>query len=262
MSEKTPYAPTPTPSSASTAPRPPEETVVGCSSDDTLFLRAVLPVLGAAAGVGLRWLAAWMAGLSWAPWQGIARSVDTLADRWGACTVVGLGIVGALLGAVLAQHLIETMGRVAVTSTGAGFKTKDTLETFGRSEVTDVFADGKDIVLLRGEREVARWSADLPSAKVRAAFDTHGWPWRETGDPFRAAYRPWENGDPGLPAGADTLLRARAGLIDAGKGDHARALRADLAAIGVVVRDEGPVQHWRPVSPAASTGTIGIERRA
>ena len=76
-------------------PGTPEETVVGCSSADTLFLRVVLPVLGAVAGVGLRWLAAWMAGLSWAPWQGIARSVDTLADRWGECTVVGLGILGA-----------------------------------------------------------------------------------------------------------------------------------------------------------------------
>lgn len=243
-------------------PGTPEETVVGCSSADTLFLRVVLPVLGAVAGVGLRWLAAWMAGLSWAPWQGIARSVDTLADRWGACTVVGLGIVGALLGAVLAQHLVETMGRIAVTSTGAGFRTKDTLETLGRSDVTDVFADGKEIVLLSGEREVARWSADLPSAEVRAAFCTHGWPWRETGDPFRAAYRPWEAGDPGLPAGADALLRARAGLIDAGKDGHVRALRADLAAIGVVVRDEGAVQHWRPASPAAPTGAVGVERRA
>ncbi|MFD6164051.1 hypothetical protein ACFWFR_02600 [Oerskovia sp. NPDC060287] len=262
MYEKTPDAPTPTPPSASTTPRTPEETVVGCSSADTLFLRAVLPVLGAAAGVGLRWLAAWMSGLSWAPWQGIARSVDTLADRWGACTVVGLAIVGAIVGAVFAQHLVETMGRVAVTSTGAGFKTKDTLETLGRSEVTDVFADGKEIVLLRGEREVARWSADLPSAEVRAAFDTHGWPWRETGDPFRAAYRPWAAGDLGLPAGADALLRARAGLIDAGKDDHVRELRADLAAIGVVVRDEGTVQLWRPVAPAAPTGAIGVERRA
>lgn len=243
-------------------PGSPEETVVGCSSADTLFLRVVLPVLGAVAGVGLRWLAAWMAGLSWAPWQGIARSVDTLADRWGACTVVGLGILGALLGAVLAQHLVETMGRIAVTSTGAGFRTKDTLETLGRSDVTDVYVEDQEIVLLAGEREVGRWPADLPLAKVREAFTSHGWPWRETGDPFRAAYRRWEIGDPGLPTGADALLRARAGLMDAGKTDHVRALRADLAAIGVVVRDDGAAQYWRPASPAAPTGAVGVERRA
>ncbi|MBM7498113.1 YqeB family protein [Oerskovia paurometabola] len=238
------------------------ETVVGASSGETRFLRLVLPVLGAAAGVGLRWLAAWMAGLPWVPWQGLARSVDALADVWGAWTLVGLGAAGAVVGACFAQHLVENMGRIAVTVTGAGFKNKDTLETVGRTEVTDVFVEGAVIVLLRGGSELHRWPADLPTRHVAAAFTGHGWPWREGGDPFRSAYRRWETGDETLPAGADALLRARAGLLEAGKEAHARDVREDLAAIGVVVRDEGAVQHWRLVADGVGAGAIGVGRRA
>ncbi|MFF2623112.1 YqeB family protein [Oerskovia jenensis] len=242
--------------------RDPAETVVGASSGETRFLRVVLPVLGLAAGVGLRWLAAWMASLPWIPWQGLARSVDALADVGGTWTLVGLGIVGAVVGACFAQHLVETMGRIAVTSTGAGFKNKDTLETVGRTEVTDVFVEGASIVLLAGGRELHRWPADLPAREVGSAFTHHGWPWRAEGDPFRSSYRRWEIGDETLPAGADALFRARAGLIEAGKTIHVREVRADLAAIGVVVRDEGKVQHWRLATDGAGVGAVGVERRA
>ncbi|MHA7135545.1 YqeB family protein [Oerskovia turbata] len=238
----------------------PAETVVGASSGETRFLRLVLPVLGVGAGVGLRWLAEWMASLPWAPWHGAARGVDALADEWGVWTLVGLGVIGAVVGACFAQHLVENMGRIAVTDTGAGFRNKDTLETVGRVEVSDVFVDGSEIVLLRGGRELFRWPAELPAREVRAAFSAHGWPWREDGDPFRAAYRVWEIGDEALPAGADALLRARAGLLDAGKSAHASDAREDLAAIGVIVRDEGTVQHWRLVAEGA--GAVGVERRA
>ncbi|TGJ97530.1 hypothetical protein DLJ96_06145 [Actinotalea fermentans ATCC 43279 = JCM 9966 = DSM 3133] len=258
------------------ASQDPTETVVGVSSRETRFLRLVLPVLGMVAGVGLRWLAAWMAGLPWVPWQGLARSVDALADVWGTWALVGLGALGAVVGACFAQHLVENMGRIAVTCTGAGFKNKDTLETVGRSEVTDVFVEGSQVVLLRAGREVRRWPADLPTRQVAAAFTGHGWPWREGGDPFRAAYHRWDVGDERLPAGADALLRARAGLLEAGKGVHARGVRDDLAVLGVVVRDEGTVQHWRLATDVSATGTgsstgtgtgigagaVGVERRA
>lgn len=240
----------------------PTETVVGAASGETRFLRLVLPVLGVAAGVGLRWLAAWMASLPWIPWQGLARSVDALADVWGTWALVGLGVIGAVAGACVAQHLVENMGRIAVTGTGAGFKNKDTLETVGRAEVTDVFVEGTEIVLLRRGRELHRWPADLPTRQVAAAFTGHGWPWREGGDPFRAAYRRWELGDETLPVGADALLRARAGLLEAGKEAHVRDVRDDLAAIGVVVRDEGTVQHWRLATDGAGAGAVGVERRA
>ena len=41
------------------------------------------------------------------------------------------------------------------------------------------------------------------------------------------------------------LLKARARALDKGDGDEAVQLRADLARLGVVVRDENKRQYWR-----------------
>ena len=48
---------------------------------------------------------------------------------------------------------------------------------------------------------------------------------------------------PDLPPGADPLLRARAKVL--GKRDEAAELRAELARIGLVVRDERKRQYVR-----------------
>ncbi|MFI8832567.1 hypothetical protein ACIGPN_16200 [Streptomyces afghaniensis] len=68
-------------------------------------------------------------------------------------------------------------------------------------------------------------------------------------DPYRAEFRRWVPGTPGLPEGADALLRARA---QARKSDDdaedARELRRELLRLGVVVRDEEKRQYWRIVS--------------
>jgi cysteinyl-tRNA synthetase len=45
----------------------------------------------------------------------------------------------------------------------------------------------------------------------------------------------------GLPPGADALLTAREK-----NSDDADELRAELARLGVVVRDEKGKQYWRP----------------
>ncbi|WP_420911227.1 CysS/YqeB C-terminal domain-containing protein [Streptomyces nigrescens] len=51
---------------------------------------------------------------------------------------------------------------------------------------------------------------------------------------------------PGLPQGANALLKARAQLLDkrSSSGDL-RELREKLARMGVVVRDEKRRQYWR-----------------
>lgn len=50
---------------------------------------------------------------------------------------------------------------------------------------------------------------------------------------------------PGLPDGADALLKARAAALTKGDKDDATELRAELARLGVVVRDEKKRQFFR-----------------
>ncbi|MEU8916541.1 CysS/YqeB C-terminal domain-containing protein [Streptomyces nigrescens] len=51
---------------------------------------------------------------------------------------------------------------------------------------------------------------------------------------------------PGLPQGANALLKARAQLLDKKSStEDLRELREELARVGVVVRDEKRQQYWR-----------------
>jgi hypothetical protein len=81
-------------------------------------------------------------------------------------------------------------------------------------------------------------------ADDQATF-TRGGVWQADGDPHRDEYRRWVDDVPDLPVGANVLLRARARALDKGDGDEVAQLRADLARLGVVVRDESKRQRWR-----------------
>ncbi len=89
--------------------------------------------------------------------------------------------------------------------------------------------------------------------RLQAAFVTHGYTWL-AGDPHADEYRLWVEDTPDLPPGADALLGARARAL--GKGgdgkDDAAELRAELAKIGVVVREEKKRQYWRRAAGRAS----------
>jgi cysteinyl-tRNA synthetase len=58
-------------------------------------------------------------------------------------------------------------------------------------------------------------------------------------------FRRWVADMPELPVDADALLRAREKALDKGDDDDAAELRAQLAKLGVVVRDQKERQYWR-----------------
>ncbi|WP_204037214.1 YqeB family protein [Micromonospora qiuiae] len=162
--------------------------------------------------------------------------------------------VGVLAGLVIGAIGTAERVRVAVDGTRARLRRGSTEREIGRSETRVVFVDGKDLVLLGAdENELARQTSDLPADRLAKAFREHGWPWAEA-DPHREAYRRWVPGLPGLPAGADALLRARQEALEADRGDEARELRTELGRYGVVVRDEGKRQYWRLTRSALPPG--------
>ncbi|WP_254549200.1 YqeB family protein [Catellatospora tritici] len=207
------------------------------------FVWAGFPLAGAGVGWLLRAVAGWVAGLAWAPLQGPFRLVASIREPYGTLAAVG---VGALLGlgvALLAtlEVLVLVIDDDAVALRRGGVERA----RFGRPAVRGVFIDLKHLVLLGADgAELDRQECDLDVERVRAAFERHGYRWLP-GDPHAAHYRRWVDGDPDLTGPAGALLRARQRAVDRGEDRDRDEFRAELARLGVVVRDEGKRQYWR-----------------
>ncbi|MDG4785198.1 hypothetical protein O7626_04485 [Micromonospora sp. WMMD1102] len=257
--DRTP-APEPVPADRTRTPGPiPEDrsgtsnaggsTVVAESAGLVVLVWVLCPVLGA----GLLWLvqacAGWVASLRWIPMRGPFMLIDQVADAepWASLGALFLGTLGGLLVAVIAaaERLTVTVAGDAVTLLRDG-----TARRVDRAEITGAFRDGNRLVLLgpAGE-EVARESSDLPADRLRAAFEAYGYRWHADGDPYAADFRRWTDGGPGLPPGANSLLKARQRALEKSDRTDLAELRTELTRLGLVVRDDGKRQYWRPIRP-------------
>ncbi|MEV6372490.1 YqeB family protein [Micromonospora musae] len=220
---------------------------VGGGAGELVLMWGGLPALGAGAGWLLAAAAGWIADLPWVPWKGLFEAVSRLPQPQVGIGAAAIGAVAGLLlaGAGTAERLTVTVDRERTTLRRDG-EQQEAL----RHQVRIVLVDGSDLVLLDGDDgELLRERSELNRDRLRAAFRAHGWPWAEE-DPHRAAYRLWVPELPGLPAGADALLRARERAIEGNRRDDARELRRELGRLGVVVRDEERRQYWRSTGRA------------
>ncbi|MCX4386441.1 hypothetical protein OG777_05800 [Micromonospora peucetia] len=225
-------------------------TVVDGGTAELAVLWGGFPVLGAGVGWLLAEGAGWIAELPWAPAQGLFELVDGLPEAQASIGGVAVGMLGGLVIAA-----IGTAERLTVTvdTERARLRRSGSTREVRRRQVRAVFHDGKHLVLLgTDDDEVAREKSDLSAERLAAAFRGQGWPWTDT-DPHRDAYRRWVPDLPGLPTGADALLRARQRALEKDKDGEARELRDELARTGVVVRDDRKRQYWR-LTRSAVTG--------
>lgn len=214
------------------------------------------PLLGAGAGWLLKSLASWVASLPWAPLQGPFELADRLIASFGEPqSTIGALAIGAVAGLVLAFNAEQESLTVVVSHDLVTMKRGESARRIERTSVSAVFLDGKQLVVLGHEtEELAREASDLEAERLQAAFLAHGFPWLAGGDPYKDEYRLWVEDTPDLPAGADPLLKARAralGKGDKGKEDAAE-LRAELARVGIVVREEKKRQYWRRTGESRS----------
>lgn len=220
-------------------------TVVGPPKGERMLVWVGFPLVGAGAGWLLKAVAGWVAPLPWAPFQGPFRLVAMVADRpYATIGAIGFGVVAGLVIVLIAEKDYVT---VTVDDSRVIIARGDSSRDLPRASVDAVFLDGKQLVLLgHVSEEIAREGGDLPAATgLEGAFEAHGYPWREGGDPYRDDYRRWVDDTPGLPTGADALLKACARALSKGDKDDAAQLRAEVAKLGIVVRDEGNRQYWR-----------------
>ncbi|MFH8406743.1 hypothetical protein ACH4FX_18395 [Streptomyces sp. NPDC018019] len=235
---------------ASKAPRPADRTTVGPTTGERALLWAGFPVLGAGALWLLSRAAGWVASLPWAPLQGPFKLVASLPEPQAS---IGALAVGALLGLALA-FLADREYVTGVIGPGQAVLTVDGVtRTVPRDATAAVFQDGKSLVLLGHDTaELARLRGDFDAQRFAAAFERHGYPWQADGDPYAADFRRWVAGQPDLSDAAHALLKARAHALKKGNKEDAEQLRADLAELGVVVREDkngkDAAQHWRRIA--------------
>jgi hypothetical protein len=136
-----------------------------------------------------------------------------------------------------------------------------------RSDVVDVFLDAGRLVVLDGaSRQRLRVRPQADAGRLRQAFLLHRYPWRDA-DPYAVTFRRWDPAaavTPGLPAGAVELLRLRQAQLErrakAEIDQDVGSVRVALEGLGVVVRDAGHTQFWRPLTaprptePSSSAG--------
>lgn len=221
-----------------------DRAVVDGGVGELVLMWGGFPLLGAGLGAALTAVSGWLAELPWVPFQGWFELLAGLPERQALAGGTALPALAGLVVAYLGtrERLTVTVERSAVRLHRDGHG-----RDIARASVACVFVDGKALVLLdSGDAELAREKSDLSRERLRTAFTALGWPWAEA-DPHRDAYRRWVEGLPGLPPGADALLRARQRAVDARRGDDARDLRRELARLGVVVRDDEGRQYWRLV---------------
>ncbi|MFF8938766.1 hypothetical protein ACF08O_29415 [Streptomyces paradoxus] len=200
---------------------------------------------GAVAGALLPLLARLLLTLPWAPLEGPAELLTSVPEPALTLGTIAVGVLGGLLLGFTAVH--ESLS-VRVSGTHVTLAVRDGSQEFTREEISVLFRDGKQLVLLGPDgMERARERCGLPWQRLADALTEHGYAWVEQ-DPYRAEFRRWVPGTPGLPPGADALLRARAQAREhEDDARDARELRDELLRLGVVVRDEEKRQYWRLV---------------
>ncbi|MGW8529323.1 MULTISPECIES: YqeB family protein [Nocardiopsidaceae] len=230
-------------------------TVVRDGAVAHVLLWTCFPLLGAAAGWVLSMVPGWLAALpEWVhalPMVPGREQVDLLAGLDGPVLTAVLSAVGLGAGALLALLSYGDMVVVEVGDGGVRITRGGKGPEIGRDRVGTVFLDGKDLVVLGPDTaEAARERTDHGAGRLRAAFEAHGYRWRD-GDPHADEFQRWVDGMPGLEQHAQAVLRARRTALESGDADDCAELRGELARLGVVVREEGKRQYWRPVRRGA-----------
>jgi hypothetical protein len=223
-------------------PRP-SQTIVAEPVPVRLLVWVGFPLLGAAAGWLLKAGADWLVSLPWVPLPGWFRLLASLPEPKGT---IGVLVVGGLAGLTLAHLAAQERLTVTVSADRVTLARPGSVGQIERGQVSTAFLDGKRLVLLgRAAEELAREASDLDASRLRDAFQAHGYAWAAGGDPYQYEFRRWVEDLPDLPAGANALFKARQRALDKGNHDDVAELRAELAKLGIVVREEKKRQYWR-----------------
>ncbi|MGG3310563.1 DUF308 domain-containing protein [Paenibacillus lautus] len=215
---------------------------LGLSSSDRILIWAVPPLLGAVVGWFIPAIADWATGLAWVPFQGPLELIASIQGPW---VVIVTAILGLLAGMVLSHIAIKESLAVRLSDQEIRLRMHDAEQSFTRDEVSAVFLDGKQLVLLGTEgQELYRENPEAKRDAVAETFKRHGYSWRDH-DPFADHYVRWVADSPELTPSLNALFLAREKAMENEDKEDAADLRRELSELGITVRDDGKRQYWR-----------------
>ena len=125
-------------------------------------------LIPALVGAGLGWalpvLLDWLLGLRWIPFRGPLSLIDSVPDEIALPVLIGLGLVAGVVFGLYALH--EELS-ITVDDHRVRLRRGDADRRLDRTAISDVFLDGKELVLLgHDSNELAREKTDRPAARL------------------------------------------------------------------------------------------------
>lgn len=222
-----------------------ETTIVGMTRMITAMLYAGLGGVGLILGYFLPRIAAWVVTLPMVPFRGPIELILSFDGIW---LKLALAVLGLVAGFVLAAIAVKETLTLHMTDQEVRLAKDDHKQTVTRAEVSVIFMDGKQLVMLGTDRyERVRIHNDQSVRELEAAFRKHGYPWSAEGDPYKEKYRRWVPDTPDVPPGVNAVMKAREKALERKENADIEDLRQELAKLGYIVRDEETRQYWRQV---------------
>ena len=220
------------------------ETVLGLSKLDKTIVIVGGPLLGGVIGWFIQIISSWLIKVPFIPFEPFFRWVLSWNSSWVSIIGVGVGLIAGILFAVYAFS--ESL-KMTVTDQEVTMKRYDKEEQLQKNEISAIYMDKKEIVLLglKGE-ELYRSRTDAKKAAVEEALRKHMFPWKDQ-DPYMDDYQRWVPEHPDFPASVNSLLSARERAMKEDDEKEVNILRKDLADQGAVIRDEDKRQYVRMI---------------
>lgn len=220
-------------------------TTVGVSRALQLATVSATTALGAVLGLIVRGLVGWLERtVDGSP--GPLRIAAQLPVGVAAGVLTVVGLVGGIVLVAAWQHEVAalTVADDHVELAAGGHR-----RWMARDEIGEAFLGraGELTFLDRRGRLLAAASTDgVPKAGIARALTDAGYPWRGDADPYEAEFVRFVDGRDEAPPEVRALLRERAVARAEKRAPTARDLRLRLGEAGVVVRDSGDEQEFRP----------------
>lgn len=180
-------------------------------------------------------------GLPLKPVVALIASIDSVPE------ILANGVLWALIALVVIRAIQRESARIELSASEVRCQLDGELFVAERDEVGAVFLDGKLLTLLgRNSEQLFRGPTQASRARLAAAFTALNYPWRDQ-DPFADLFQPWSPAAGVLPDAADMLLSARGSALAKKQSASVAELTRSLQKLGVVVREEGKMQYWRPL---------------
>lgn len=229
-------------------PPPAKPTVLATPTSTLVGSYVLLGAVGAGLGWLVRLLSGWAATVDGMPFRDWISIIASMKEPYAT---VGCVVVGAGAGAFCVRLVMRGSVALSVTGKRIIWKAGGKPRKFERAEVGAVFFDGDDLILLgpAGE-ELTRADSNMEHDVVAATMTKYGYPWSDA-DPYLDDYRRWVDDMPGLSLAVNALMKARQKALQENESDSAAELRADLAKLGVVIRETDDRQFYRLVGEQA-----------